>query len=95
MFRRDPATSGQSLWRALRGKTDHADMVLVAIRPNYQGMGVNALFFEDLIPIYNKYGFQRAESGPQLEENLPALSQWKALNPKYVKRRRCYHIRLT
>jgi ribosomal protein S18 acetylase RimI-like enzyme len=69
---------------------DNAEMLLVAVRPDYQGMGVNALFFDDLIPIYNKYGFRWAETGPQLEDNVRELSQWKPLQPEFVKRRRCY-----
>ena len=69
---------------------DNAEMLLVAIRPDYQGLGVNALFFDDLIPVYNKYGFQWAETGPQLEDNMRELGQWKPLKPEYVKRRRCY-----
>lgn len=73
-------------WR----REESAEMLLVAVRPDYQGMGVNALFFSDLIPIYNKYGFRWAETGPQLEDNVRELSQWKPLNPAFVKRRRCY-----
>ena len=73
---------------------DNAEMLLVAVRPDYQGLGVNALFFDDLIPVYNKYGFQWAETGPQLEDNVRELTQWKPLNPKYVKRRRCYKRRI-
>lgn len=69
---------------------DNAEMLLVAIRPDYQGMGVNALFFDDLIPIFNKIGFKWAETGPQLEDNMRELTQWKPLKPEYVKRRRCY-----
>ena len=69
---------------------DNAEMLLVAVRPDYQGMGVNALFFDDLIPIYNKYGFRWAETGPQLEDNVRELSQWKPLQPEFVKRRRCF-----
>ena len=71
-------------------REDNAEMLLVAVRPDYQGLGVNALFFDDLIPIYNKYGFRWAETGPQLEDNVRELSQWKPLKPEYVKRRRCY-----
>ena len=73
---------------------DNAEMLLVAVRPDYQGLGVNALFFDDLIPIYNKYGFRWAETGPQLEDNVRELTQWKPLNPEFVKRRRCYHKRI-
>lgn len=73
---------------------DNAEMLLVAVRPDYQGLGVNALFFDDLIPIYNQYGFRWAETGPQLEDNVRELTQWKPLNPEYVKRRRCYRKEL-
>jgi GNAT superfamily N-acetyltransferase len=71
-------------------KEDHAEMLLIAVRPDYQGLGVNALFFDDLIPIYNQYGYTWAETGPQLENNLKELTQWKPLKPDFVKRRRCY-----
>ena len=79
------------LLKALKWKCeDNAEMLLIAVRPDLQGYGVNALFFEDLIPIYNKYGFRWAETGPQLEDNVRELSQWKPLHPETVKRRRCY-----
>lgn len=75
-------------------RADHADMLLIAIRPDYQGLGVNALFFDDLIPIYNKYGFRWAETGPQLEDNIRELSQWRPLHPEFVKCRRCFTLPL-
>lgn len=79
------------LLKALKWRPeDNAEMLLVAVRPDYQGLGVNALFFDDLIPIYNKYGFRWAETGPQLEDNVRELTQWKPLQPEYVKRRRCF-----
>lgn len=79
------------LLKALKLKhEDKVEMLLVAVRPDYQGYGVNALFFQDLIPIYDKLGYTWAETGPQLEDNVKELSQWKQLNPKIVKRRRCY-----
>lgn len=71
-------------------KEDNAEMLLIAVRPDYQMLGVNAIFFDDLIPIYNKHGIRWAETGPQLEENVRELSQWKPLNPTFTKRRRCY-----
>ncbi|MGM9732644.1 MAG: N-acetyltransferase [Prevotella sp.] len=79
------------LLRSLKWKHEgKVDLMLIAVHPDYQGMGVNALFFADLIPIYNQLGITLAETGPQLEDNLKELSQWKTLNPKTVKRRRCY-----
>ena len=85
-------TGWYHLLKSLRWKRENnAEMLLVAVRPDYQGKGVNAMFFDDLIPIYNKYGFQWAETGPQLEDNVRELTQWKPLNPRYIKHRRCYY----
>lgn len=79
------------LLRALKWKhEDKAEMLLIAVHPDYQGLGVNALFFDNLIPVYNELGFTWAETGPQLESNVRELSQWKPLNPIFTKRRRCY-----
>lgn len=79
------------LLKALKWKhEDNAELLLIAVRPDYQMLGVNALFFDDLIPIYNRYGIRWAETGPQLEDNVRELAQWKPLNPTYTKRRRCY-----
>ena len=79
------------LLKALKWKhEDNAELLLIAIRPDYQMMGVNALFFDDLLPIYKELGIRWAETGPQLEDNVRELSQWKPLNPTFTKRRRCY-----
>lgn len=84
-------TGWYHLLKALKWQhEDNTEMLLVAVRPDYQGMGVNALFFDDLIPIYNKYGIKWAETGPQLEDNVRELTQWKPLHPEIVKRRRCW-----
>ena len=76
-------------------REESVEMLLIAVRPDYQGLGVNALFFNDLIPIYNRLGFKWAETGPQLEDNVRELSQWKPLKPEFVKRRRCFKKSIT
>lgn len=79
------------LLRALKGRHNcMADMLLVAVRPDYQGLGVNALFFTDLVKVYNQMGIKVAQTGPQLETNVKELSQWKLFDPQQVCRRRCY-----
>ena len=79
------------LLKSLKWKPESmADLLLIAVRPDYQMLGVNALFFADLIPIYNRQGIEWAETGPQLEDNVRELTQWKPLNPTFIKRRRCY-----
>lgn len=67
-----------------------ATMMLIAVRPDYQGTGVNALLFADQLKAFHAIGFDEAETGPQLEDNVKELSQWKLLDPTLLKRRRCF-----
>lgn len=84
-----------SLLRSLKWKhEDTVDLLLIAVRPDMQGLGLTAMLFAHLLPVFNKYGFRWAETGPQLEDNFKELSQWKALNPEYVKRRRCWEKKI-
>lgn len=79
------------LLKALKFKMeDTVEMLLIAVQPEYQGKGVNALFFYDLIPICQKAGFKYAETAPQLETNMKNLNQWEILNPEFPKRRRFF-----
>lgn len=79
------------LLKALKWKRERkVELLLIAVHPDYQGKGVNAAFFAELIPVYNECGMTWAETGPQLEDNVRELAQWRVLEPKYVKRRRCY-----
>ncbi len=66
------------------------DLLLIAVKPEYQGKGVNAIMFADLIPIYIKYGFEWGETNPELEVNDKIQSQWHYLDNRIHKRRRCY-----
>ena len=66
------------------------DLLLVAVKPEYQNKGVNALLFTDLIPIYIKYGFKWGETNPELELNDKVQSQWQYLEHYIHKRRRCF-----
>ena len=66
------------------------DLLLVAVRPDYQGKGVNALLFTDLIPVYKGLGFEYAESNPELEMNEKVQNQWQYFKTEQHKRRRCF-----
>lgn len=66
------------------------DLLLVAVRPDYQGKGANALLFTDLIPIYQKLGYEYAESNPELELNDKVQNQWQYFKTEQHKRRRCF-----
>lgn len=78
------------LLKGLKGKNDRVDLLLVAVRPEYQAKGVNALLFVDLIPQYIKKGFKWAESNPEMESNSKVQNQWEVFNPIQHKRRRSY-----
>lgn len=66
------------------------DLLLVAIKPEYQGKGVNALLFSDLIPIYQKKGVVYAESNPELVMNNKVQSQWSYFDCQQHKRRKTF-----
>lgn len=66
------------------------DLLLVAIKPEYQNKGVNALLFSDLIPVYQKMGFKCAESNPELELNGKVQAQWGYFKTEQHKRRRAF-----
>ena len=66
------------------------DLLLVAVKPEYQNKGVNALLFYDLIPVYQQLGFEYAESNPELELNDKVQAQWEYFKTEQHKRRRAY-----
>lgn len=66
------------------------DLLLIAVKPEYQNKGVNALLFSDLIPVYQKLGFIFAESNPELELNGKVQAQWEYFETKQHKRRRAF-----
>jgi GNAT superfamily N-acetyltransferase len=66
------------------------DLLLVAVKPEYQNKGVNALLFSDLIPVYKELGFEYAESNPELELNGKVQAQWEYFKTEQHKRRRAF-----
>ena len=65
-------------------------MYLMGVLPEYQSKGVNALLFNDLIPIYNKLGVEYAESNPELESNNAVQAQWDYFKREHHKTRRAF-----
>lgn len=71
-------------------KNDVLDMFLIAVKPEYQKTGLNAVVIDYIVQNGIKCGIKYAETGPQLETNAHVLSQWKTFNKEQHKRRRCY-----
>ena len=78
------------LLKPLRGKVDTVDLLLIAVKPEYQSKGVVALIFSDLIPNYIKTGYVQAESNVELEGNESVQKQWEYFEREQHKRRRAY-----
>ncbi len=78
------------LLKALKCRPKVVDLYLIGIRPEYQNKGVNALIFEDLIPVLNKYKVEYVESNPELETNLSVQLQWNYFQKVHHKTRRAY-----
>ncbi len=77
------------LLRAMRRETT-LDLLLVAVRPDLQGRGVNVLLIDECVKVCIENGIEYAESNPELETNTLVQGQWKFFDARQHKRRRCY-----
>lgn len=82
------------LLHGIYGRNDVVDLLLIAVRKEYLSRGVNALLFEDLIPIFNKEGFREAESNIELEGNDSVRLQWQYFPHRQHRRRRAFRKQL-
>ena len=83
------------LLKALKwNDTQTSEMLLVAVKPEYQGKGAVALIFEDIIPVHYSLGYKFSESNPELETNTKIQSQWDYFERENHKRRRAYMKKL-
>lgn len=71
-------------------KPEVIDLGLVAIRPEYQNAGLNAVILNILLDILEEGRIKRCETNLNLETNTPVISQWKYFNARQHKRRRSY-----
>ena len=77
--------------KALKAKhMEVFNLLLIAVRPDYQNTGVNALFFQDQIPRMNKYGIKILETTCILETNTKNIANFTQFDHKQHKRRRAY-----
>lgn len=77
-------------WSLYVKHAKNIDMLLIAVKPEYQGRGVNALIMSHLLPVYHKLGYEFAESNPELEVNNKVQSQWDYFPHENHKRRRAF-----
>jgi GNAT superfamily N-acetyltransferase len=77
------------LLNAMR-KNNTADLLMVAIRKDLQGKGVNSLLMCETLKSYIRNGIQFAETNHELEDNKKVQSLWEHFDATLHKRRRCY-----
>ncbi len=78
------------LLKALKSRPKVIDLYIAGVLPEYQNKGVNALLFNDLIPIYRNLGVVYAESNPELELNNAIQAQWDYFQTEHHKTRRAF-----
>lgn len=66
------------------------DLGLVAVRPEYQNSGVNAVIVNGLLDILAAGKVQSCETNLNLETNTAVQAQWKHFSARQHKRRRSY-----
>lgn len=76
----------------LRGvkKYDVLDMYTIAVKPEYQNKGINALILHEGIKKAIEKNVKFCETGPELELNNQVQSQWKDFDARQHRRRRCF-----
>ena len=76
--------------KALYGKNEGSELLLIGVRPDYQNTGINSLLFADLFKKYIKAGVKWSESNAILETNTKNQSQFTDFEKECKKRRRSY-----
>lgn len=82
------------LLKAMYMHNDVVDLLLVAVKPEYQSKGVNALIFADLIPAFIAAGYKEAESNPELEGNENVQKQWEYFERRQHRKRRSWRKKI-
>jgi GNAT superfamily N-acetyltransferase len=79
------------IWKSLRAKKfKYFDLLLIAVRPDYQNKGVNSLFFYDQIKYFIQYGVEYSETTSILETNVKHQANWEYFDTIQHKRRRAF-----
>jgi len=82
----------KSIFRLLKLKKHPktVEFALIAILPEYQNKGINAMIMNKIQKGLIKKGIKYAETNLELETNSSVISLWQGMDKEFVKRRRCY-----
>lgn len=68
-------------------KLEVCDLMLIAVHPDYQNKGINAMIFAHTIAGLAKAGIKYVESNPELESNMKMRGNWDNFTTEQHKRR--------
>ena len=77
------------LFKILR-KPKTIDLGLIAVLPEYQNAGLNAVLLDLLTDMLERGDAEKYETNLNLETNTAVMAQWKHFNARHHKRRRSY-----
>lgn len=76
-------------------QNDTLDMYLVAVKPEFQNLGLYAIIMDSVYREAIKRGYKHAESNPELELNEKVQATWKFFPRRQHRRRRVFIKHLT
>lgn len=68
-------------------RPDTLELLLIGVKPEWQGRGVNSLIFVDLLKRYRDMGFKYAETNANLEDNTKVQAMWTVFEKEQHKKR--------
>ena len=79
------------LLKALKAKKiSDFELLLIAVRPDYQDKGVNAMIVDEMTPYFADYEIMRVETNSILEDNRKSLANFLMFDHIQHKRRRAF-----
>lgn len=81
--------------KALKGDDGLLEALMIGIKPEHQGKGLNAVIFSHVFRGAKKYGMKKMVTNPRLETNSRAFRIFDYFNPQLYMRRRCYKADLS
>ena len=77
------------IWKTVKNPQT-IDLGLVAVRPEYQKSGLNAVLLDGMLDMLESGKVKKFETNLNLETNTAVRSQWKHFDARQHKRRRSY-----
>ena len=71
-------------------KPDGAELLLIGLLPQYKRLGINAIFIYQMLDAFVSKKLNFYETNLNVETNTAVMSQWKWVNSRQHKKRRCW-----